>query len=113
VAVGTSLCTVINQSKLWVTANFKETQLRNIKIGQEVIVKLDAYPDLELKGKVESFGGATGAKFSLIPPDNSTGNFIKITQRFPIRIALFSLGNNKPTVLFAGLSAFVTVKHNQ
>ncbi|EKT4500632.1 HlyD family secretion protein [Flavobacterium psychrophilum] len=112
VSVGTSLCTIINQSKLWVTANFKETQLQFIKIGQEVSVKLDAYPDLELKGKVESFGGATGAKFSLIPPDNATGNFIKITQRFPIRIALFSLDKNKPSVLFAGLSAFVKVKTN-
>ncbi|MBE9602205.1 HlyD family secretion protein [Pedobacter sp. MC2016-24] len=110
VTAGAPLCTVINQTKLWVTANFKETQLNKIKIGQQVLIKLDAYPDLKLNGTVASFGGATGAKFSLIPPDNASGNFIKITQRFPIRIVLFSLPKDKPTVLFAGLSAFVKVR---
>jgi len=110
VAVGTSLCTVIDDNNLWVTANFKETQLSGIRIGQHVAVKIDAFPGMQLDGIVASFGGATGAKFSLIPPDNASGNFIKVTQRFPVRIQLISLPKNKPTGLFAGLSAFVKVK---
>lgn len=114
VLAGQTLCAVIDTSHLWVSANFKETQLSKIKPGQEVAISVDAWPGLSLKGHVESFGGATGAKFSLLPPDNSTGNFIKITQRFPLRISIdnFFMSGNKPTVLFAGLSAFVKVKTN-
>lgn len=119
VLAGQSLCAVVDRQHLWVTANFKETQLSKIKPGQQVDISIDAYPDLELKGTVLSYGGATGAKFSLIPPDNATGNFIKVTQRFPLRIKLddFFGSDNKPTgrynaVLFPGLSVFVKVKTN-
>jgi membrane fusion protein, multidrug efflux system len=109
VSTGQSLCTIIENKSLWVTANLKETQLKNIKIGQSVDIKLDAYPDLILRGRVETINGATGAKFSLFPPDNSTGNFIKVTQRFPLKIAIDNLPKGD-AVLFPGLSAFVKIK---
>ena len=122
ILAGQSLCAVVDEQHLWITANFKETQLRNIKPGQPVKISIDAYPDLNLSGTVQSYSGATGAMFSLIPPDNATGNFIKVTQRFPLRISIdpSSYPKNKPgeqdkdhaaqPVLFPGLSAFVKVK---
>jgi membrane fusion protein (multidrug efflux system) len=112
VSAGQTLCAVIDIQHLWVTANFKETQLNNIHPGQEVEIRVDAFPGVSWKGKVESFVGATGARFALLPPDNATGNFIKITQRFPVRIGFADFLNdpNKPTGLFPGLSAFVKIK---
>lgn len=112
ILAGQSLCAVVDEQHLWITANFKETQLKSIKPGQPVQISVDAYPGLDLNGTVQSYGGATGAMFSLIPPDNASGNFIKVTQRFPLRIKIngFSGLKNKPTVLFPGLSAFVKIK---
>ncbi len=110
VTAGQSLCVVVDNEQYWVSANFKETQLENIKIGDAVIIKLDAYPDLELTGKVESYSGATGARFSLLPPDNATGNFIKIVQRFPSRISIDNFPRERANEIFPGLSAFVKVK---
>lgn len=110
VTTGQSLCVVIDNENYWITANFKETQLEKMKIGNEVEIELDAYPDLKLTGKVQSYSGATGAKFSLLPPDNSTGNFIKITQRFPLRISIDNFPKEKATEIFPGLSVFVKVK---
>jgi membrane fusion protein (multidrug efflux system) len=109
VSTGQSLCVVINNEHFWISANFKETQLEKIKIGNLVDIKIDAYPNLKLTGKVESYSGATGAKFSLLPPDNATGNFIKITQRFPLRISIDNFPAEKATELFPGLSAFVKI----
>lgn len=114
---GQSLCAVVDEQHLWVTANFKETQLHEISPGQPVAIRVDAYPDLELSGIVESYGGATGAKFALIPPDNATGNFIKVTQRFPLRIKIKDFAKHeekagREQVLFPGLSVFVKVKIN-
>jgi membrane fusion protein (multidrug efflux system) len=110
VSAGQSLCVVIDNENYWISANFKETQLSKLKIGNEVEIELDAYPDLKLTGKVQSYSGATGAKFSLLPPDNATGNFIKITQRFPLRISIDNFPKEKATEVFPGLSAFVKVK---
>jgi membrane fusion protein (multidrug efflux system) len=110
VTAGQSLCVVIDNEHIWISANFKETQLEKIKIGSDVEIKLDSYPDLKLTGKVESYSGATGAKFSLLPPDNATGNFIKITQRFPLRISIDNFPKEKMSEIFPGLSAFVKVK---
>ena len=114
---GQSLCTLTDTKSLWVNANFKETELSKIRPGQSVEISVDAYPNLKLKGIVESLGGATGSKFALIPPDNATGNYIKVTQLFPLRIEItdFFETDNKPTsrddlVLFPGLSANVKVK---
>jgi membrane fusion protein (multidrug efflux system) len=108
--VGQSLCVIVNTENYWITANFKETQLKKIKLGDEVEIELDSYPGLKLTGKVESFGGATGAKFSLLPPDNATGNFIKITQRFPARISINNFPKEKANEIFPGLSVFAKVK---
>jgi membrane fusion protein, multidrug efflux system len=110
ITIAQPLCSAIDKSHLWITANFKETQLKKIKPGQEVNIKLDAFPDKKLKGKVESFIGATGAKFSLLPPDNATGNFVKIIQRVPVRIELTEYPAEDADELFPGLSAFVEVK---
>jgi membrane fusion protein (multidrug efflux system) len=74
--------------KVWVTGNFKETQLAKMRVGQPAKIEVDAYSGSELDGEVESFSGATGAKFTLLPPDNATGNFTKVVQRVPVRVRL-------------------------
>jgi membrane fusion protein (multidrug efflux system) len=109
ISPGQNLCAVVENEIMWVTANVKETQLKNIRTGQQVKIKIDAYPDLDLKGKIESFSGATGAKYSLLPPDNSTGNFIKIIQRIPVKISISELPKDKSQILFPGMSAFVKI----
>src|SRR5471032_10067 len=80
--------TAIVQDDVWVTANFKETQLANLRKGQEVNVKIDALPDYKLIGQIDSFAPASGAEFALLPADNATGNFTKIVQRVPVKIIL-------------------------
>ena len=87
VTSGSSIAALVPTARIWVTGNFKETQLRRMKPGQLATVKIDAY-GFELHGRVESFSAATGARFSLLPPDNATGNYTKIVQRLPVRIAL-------------------------
>ncbi|HEV7553445.1 MAG TPA: HlyD family secretion protein [Candidatus Angelobacter sp.] len=82
---GQPLFSIVNLDDIWTTANFKETQLRGMKVGQLAKIKVDAY-GREFNGKVESIGGATGARFSLLPPENATGNYVKVVQRIPIRI---------------------------
>lgn len=108
VAVGAPLCSAVDLRHLWVTANFKETQLTDLRPGQPVEVHVDAFPDLDLHGHVSSLGGATGARFSLLPPDNATGNFVKVTQRLPVRIDL-DPADDSAVYLAPGLSANVTV----
>ena len=85
VQAGTPLFSVVHQD-IYVTANFKETQLSDIKVGQKVDIRVDAFEHQNIPGTIESFSGATGAKFSLLPPDNATGNFVKVVQRVPVRI---------------------------
>jgi membrane fusion protein (multidrug efflux system) len=85
---GQSLFYIINNKMAWVIANFKETQLDRMIIGQKVTLKVDAYPDYDFEGTVTSFSPATGSKFSLLPPDNATGNFVKTIQRLPVKISL-------------------------
>lgn len=110
VQAGSPLFTVVNDQDFWVVANFKETQLQHLKLGDEVLLKLDAYPDMEVKGKIVSFSEATGAKFSLLPPDNATGNFVKVTQRVPVKIEFEDPGKLKDK-LRAGMSLEVAVKY--
>jgi membrane fusion protein, multidrug efflux system len=110
VSTGQAVCSAIDNSSLWVSANFKETQLENMRIGQPVEIKVDAYPHIKLSGKLNSFVGATGAKFSLLPPDNATGNFVKIVQRVPVKITIDHLTKEEMKILFPGLSAYVSVK---
>jgi membrane fusion protein (multidrug efflux system) len=101
--------TIINDSTYWVIANFKETQIGRMKVGQEVEIKLDAYPNQPLKGRIASLSEATGAKFSLLPPDNASGNFVKLTQRVPVKIEVENIAQYKD-ILRAGLSVDVAVK---
>lgn len=110
ILTGQALFAIVNYKKVWVTANFKETQLSKLKPGQQVEIKVDAFKELTLHGTIESYGGATGSRFALVPPDNATGNFIKIAQRFPIRIQLQEGANT--SILYPGLSATVKVKIN-
>lgn len=112
ISAGQALGALIDNKKIWVIANFKETQLEKINIGQDVIIDIDAYPGVKLTGKVDSWGGATGAKFTIIPPDNATGNFIKIVQRFPVRISIgeSKIENKVTAKLFPGLSVVAKVK---
>jgi len=106
---GVPVCSMVDYTHLWVSANFKETQIEDMRLGQEVRIKLDAFPNVKLTGKLESFGGATGAKFSLLPPDNSTGNFVKITQRVPVRIEITEYPKELSGMLLPGLSATADV----
>ncbi len=85
---GQPLLSVVDDKGLYITANFKETQMEKLKVGEKVDIAVDAYEHTPVKGVVESFAGATGAKFSLLPPDNATGNFVKVVQRVPVRIRL-------------------------
>ncbi len=105
---GTELVTLVPLPRVYVTANFKETQLTRMRPGQRAEVSVDAYPDRPLEGWVESFAPGSGAEFSLLPPENATGNFTKIVQRVPVRIALPKDGAIVP-LLRPGLSVVVTV----
>ena len=108
VQAGTPLFSIVNDSSYWIVANFKESQLESLQEGKKVNIRVDAYPDLAVEGTILSLSDATGAKFSLLPPDNSSGNFIKVTQRIPVKIAI----NNQAAFknkLRAGMSVFITV----
>jgi membrane fusion protein (multidrug efflux system) len=109
VQAGQALFSIVNDNGLYLTANFKETQIENIRIGQAVHIHVDAFGDRTLNGTVESFSGATGAKFSLLPPDNATGNFVKVVQRVPVRIKLDKSDTEFINRLRPGLSAKVIV----
>jgi membrane fusion protein (multidrug efflux system) len=109
VAAGQPLLTLVDGVHTWVTANFKETQLSDVRVGQPVAIEVDSYPDCDAEGKVESIGAATGARFALLPPDNSTGNFTKVVQRVPVRIAV-TKGCGAKRLLMPGLSVVVHVR---
>jgi membrane fusion protein (multidrug efflux system) len=111
VQAGQTLFSVVNDNSLYITANFKETQLDKIRNGQKVDVKVDAYPSLKVEGEVYNFSPATGAKFSLLPPDNATGNFVKVVQRIPVKIKL-SGSKEDLAKLRPGMSVDVSVITN-
>ena len=96
--------------KKWIVANYKETQIENLHIGQEVFVTVDAISDKEFKGKVTSISGATGSKYSLVPTDNSAGNFVKIQQRIPVRIDFTDLSKEDNERLAAGMMVVVKAR---
>lgn len=83
---GQALFSIVLNDNLWVVANFKETQFDKMKVGQRVVVHADAFPEHNLEAKITSFSPATGARFALLPPDNASGNFVKVVQRLPVRI---------------------------
>jgi membrane fusion protein (multidrug efflux system) len=104
VSVGQNLLTLVSLEDIWVTANFKETQLRHMGAGQPVEVQVDA-TGRDYKGKVTQIGGATGSVLSLFPPENATGNYVKVVQRVPVRIDFTDLANEDPNhLLRPGLS---------
>lgn len=103
------ILTIVPDSGAWVTANFKETQLAKIRVGQPVEMDVDAYDGCVAQGKVDSFGAATGSRFALLPPDNATGNFTKVVQRVAVRIAITrGCGDTRP--LRPGMSVSVHIK---
>jgi len=108
VQAGTPMFSIVNDSSYWIVANFKESQLESLQEGKKVNVRIDAYPDLVVQGTILSLSDATGAKFSLLPPDNSSGNFIKVTQRIPVKISIDNQAAFK-NKLRAGMSVFITV----
>jgi membrane fusion protein (multidrug efflux system) len=105
---GQTLFSVVNDNSIYITANFKETQLDNIHSGQKVDIDVDAYPELKLQGTVFNFSPATGAKFSLLPPDNATGNYVKVVQRIPVKI-LIKADKDVMAKLRPGMSVNVSV----
>ncbi|MDR6293678.1 MULTISPECIES: HlyD family secretion protein [Inquilinus] len=108
VKAGTQLLSIVPLPKVYVVANFKETQLSDMRVGQSVALSIDAFPGKSLTGHVESFAPASGAEFSLLPPENATGNFTKVVQRVPVRIAL-PIDNQLSGLLRPGLSVGVSV----
>jgi membrane fusion protein (multidrug efflux system) len=105
---GQPLMAVIALDTIWVTANFKETQLRDMRQGQAAIVAVDAYGGRRYTGKVQSIAAATGARFSLLPPENATGNYVKVVQRVPVKIVL-DAGQDREHLLRPGMSVTPTV----
>jgi membrane fusion protein (multidrug efflux system) len=99
---GRTLLSIVDLDNVWVMANFKETQLQNMRPGQRVTISVDAYPG-DVTGHVESIAGASGARFSLLPPENATGNYVKVVQRVPVKIVL-DPGQNRDRRLRLGMS---------
>jgi membrane fusion protein (multidrug efflux system) len=107
VAPGTPLFVIIASNEYWIDANFKETQLKDVRVGEKVEIKTDMYPDRVFHGTVQSLSGGSGAAFSLLPPQNATGNWVKVTQRVPVRIRVEDPDPNHP--LRIGTTATVKV----
>jgi len=112
VSVGQNMMTLVSLDDVWITANFKETQLEHMRAGQPVVIEVDAYGGRKFDGKVTQIGGATGSVLSLFPPENATGNYVKVVQRVPVRIDLTKPEQNADHLLRPGLSVEpkVTVK---
>jgi len=105
---GQSLMAVVPLDDIWITANYKETQLERVKLGQKVKIKVDTYSDKVFYGKVDSVMAGTGAVFSLFPPENATGNYVKIVQRIPVKIIL-DQGTDPSHILRIGMSVVPTI----
>lgn len=108
VRVGATMLSIVPLNSTYVVANFKETQIGKMKAGQKAKLHIDAFPEHYFKGTIESISPATGSKFSLLPPDNATGNFTKIVQRIPVKILIHTEKPLEPT-LRSGLSVYVSV----
>jgi membrane fusion protein (multidrug efflux system) len=100
---------LVEDREWWIEANFRETDLERIRVGQAVRVDVDMYPDVELVGRVHSLSAGSGATFSLLPPENATGNWVKVTQRFPVRIELVTLPPDPATPLRVGASVTTVI----
>lgn len=102
--------TVYNTDSVWLTANLEETKIASLKLGDRVSVEVDAYPDVAFSGSVMQLGTNTAAQFALIPPNNASGNFTKVTQRVPVKIAVRQEGNGPRVPLLPGMSATIEIK---
>jgi len=109
VQAGQALFAIVHSNEVWVVANFKETQLNKMREGQNVIVRADAFPKHKFQAKVTSFSPATGATFALLPPDNATGNFVKVVQRLPVKIEFTDSADSLVRRLRPGLNVSVDV----
>jgi len=109
VQAGQALFNIVEDDKKWVVANFKETQLNKMKIGQKVTIMVDAFPKHEFEGQVASFSPATGSKFSVLPADNASGNFIKVVQRLPVKIEFTQTADSSLRRLRAGMNVTADV----
>ncbi|HXU32300.1 MAG TPA: HlyD family secretion protein [Thermoanaerobaculia bacterium] len=107
IAAGQPLLSLVSLDDVWVVANFKESQLAKLRVGQRVEIEVDAYGGKSWPGKVESISAATGSRFSLLPPENATGNFVKVVQRIPVKISIEK--NQEEPRLRPGMSAVPTV----
>ena len=106
VTTGLPALTIVVSERSWIEANFKETDLARMRVGQPAKLTFDAYPDVEVKAHIASIGAGTGSEFSVLPAQNATGNWVKVTQRVPVRIAI----DGKPSrPLIAGLSTHVSI----
>ncbi|MGC9291485.1 MAG: HlyD family secretion protein [Acidobacteriaceae bacterium] len=110
VSDGQTLMTLVPLEDVWVTANFKETQLTHMRAGQPVVITVDAYGNREYHGKITQIGGATGSMLGLFPPENATGNYVKVVQRIPVRIDFTNPDENKDHLLRPGMSVIPTVR---
>lgn len=104
---GEPVFSIIENTSIWVEANLKETQLTHVEVGQDVTIEVDAYPDVLWEGRVESISAATGAEFSILPPQNATGNWVKVVQRLPVHITI--LQNLDQPLLRAGMTVSVSI----
>jgi membrane fusion protein (multidrug efflux system) len=104
VSIGQNMMTLVSLDDIWITANFKETQLEHMQKGQPVVVTVDAYGGRKYDGTVTQIGGATGSVLSLFPPENATGNYVKVVQRVPVRIDITDPKENADHLLRPGLS---------
>jgi membrane fusion protein (multidrug efflux system) len=109
VQMGQPLMAIVHLQSVWVVANFKETQLARVRPGMQVTVAVDGLPGEIFPGTVESISAGTGSRFSLLPPENATGNWVKVVQRVPVKIVLDRPAGN-PHTLRAGMSAHVTIR---
>jgi multidrug resistance efflux pump len=106
VSPGQSVALIMDESKLYISANVEETEVGRLKVGQPVDISIDAYPDVPLTGHLTEIGKATNSTFSLLPAINTSGNFTKVTQRIPIKV---SIDGNQPIHLSAGMNAVIKV----
>ena len=107
VTAGVPAMVVVADNDLWIEANFKETELTRVRPGQPVIIRVDTYPDMECTGKVKSIAQATGAEFAVLPPQNATGNWVKVVQRIPIRTSVECREGDPP--LRVGMSVTIEI----
>ena len=105
ITAGQCITYILPDTQKWIIANYKETQIENLCIGQKVAITVDAISKKEFTGKVTAISGATGSKYSLVPTDNSAGNFVKVQQRIPVRIDLKDITPEEMSSLRAGMMA--------